>query len=213
MTNKFLMLVAAVILASCASLPDERQDVVYNMSYGYYSVDLKPLPNVYKPQPPTLLFPSVPGAFYGAPDWDLLVQIVPVEEDRFVLELPGNADQYAQELDDPRLKVSPANTRLMRLGTFHFYGEDPHTLGGGAFTDLSTGDFIMLVYVSKPSHITGTIRLGQELHRHDVKLPTAGWHWVHGAQVSETEVLLTRYQADLDNLQFSVISEDSEISI
>ncbi len=94
-------------------------------------------------------------------------------------ELGGHASTYIPHPEDIDFRVEPSNTRLARLilsaGSPFSYPFGEHE---AEFIDRKTRSRFALLYVDRPCHISGAIKVNDGLFRHELKIEKAGLHWM-----------------------------------
>ncbi len=210
-----LILVVSFLVAACSSIGpqgDRLGSVKYDISYSHYAYNSKRVPYTAEGQL-SLIFPAIPGLIFGRPTENIL-SIVDVQSSKeFTLELPSFLDQEADYLREPQLKISPKDAKILRLGTFHIYPHYQGEVGGGGFIDTESGNALILVYFSKPSKLTGTLVSSGKNYHHDIKISTAGWHWVEVNTIHPQEYVLKKYAKSEKTIDFMVFVDDVGTSI
>jgi hypothetical protein len=73
----------------------------------------------------------------------------------------------------------PADTRIIRVATNLNYEELHRHLPNTKFTDLQSGNLLMLVYFDRPCRLSGVIaEQGGDTDTVDVTVGQAGLHWL-----------------------------------
>lgn len=129
-------------------------------------------------------FNFIPGSIFGSPIEDVLLPVEVDEESRIVVQLSEwaeLAETYAAPLTEENLKrglrIQPTDARLLRVGTFAYDLRHESGMGGG-LRELGEGGYIVLVYVDRPSVISGSITLDETKYTHFIDLPAKGFHYV-----------------------------------
>ena len=153
----------------------------------------------------------MPGEIFGSPKSEVLFQVRPKNNQDFYLDLLGSVkkiDKVAIPLlpkwREKGLSVSPANTRLARIGTFPFNPVTGRLIGGGGFVEEDTKDYLILVYVSKPCKVTGTFTMGGESYDHNIDFPSSGYHLVSMRDVGVGKYLL-EHRPSSEGVKFSIL--------
>jgi hypothetical protein len=76
------------------------------------------------------------------------------------------------------LTVTPATTRLARLGTFLAKDKEGEAIVGAGLLDTKTRDTIFLAYFSEKSEVRGTVSMEGIEIKVDLRVPKAGLHWL-----------------------------------
>ena len=129
-------------------------------------------------------FSFIPGSIFGSPIDDVLLPVEVDEEARIVVELSEwaeLAETYAAPLTEEYfelgLRIQPKDARLLRVGTFAYDLRHESGMGGG-LRELGESGYIVLVYVDRPSVISGSITLDDTKYTHFIDLPAKGFHYV-----------------------------------
>ncbi|QBY05417.1 hypothetical protein E2K93_14020 [Thalassotalea sp. HSM 43] len=208
-----LWLIACVLVSACTVQPNSKDTVEpesesYQLDYGFYSYTYEKIDNYPAEADLNLLFPAIPGSIFGMPSPEL-VHISSVNNDfTFELTLPNDMDALASRLTGGALMITPADTKVLRLGTFHVFPSMRDSVGGGGFIHKPSGDFMLLVYFSKSAHISGQFAIGRDQFEHDINIPAAGWHWIKIGKQSDYSYRLSTFDGDSDQIEFFVLVEN-----
>ena len=130
----------------------------------------------------------IPGQLFGSGPKDALVPLASGESPNIsypLYVLKSVAEQSAAEQTEKSesdgLVVTPAETRLMRFGTFAKASGNRDRAGN--FYEVSTGNLLLLVYVDRPCQIEGEVVGSGKAYVHEIDFDRAGFHWI--AEVSE----------------------------
>ena len=134
------------------------------------------------------IFNFIPGALYGTPSEDLpIIPIGSVGTTRVQFPLyllnplvDSFAEPFTAESTESGLRADPADTRLVRIGTFFLPTTLPYFDSAG-FLDEESGNQLMLIYVDRPSTISGAVQIGAKRITHELVFDEAGFHWVDGS--------------------------------
>lgn len=123
---------------------------------------------------PVLLVPVRFGENFSLPLSDLARSIAPVAQ-------PANAQTLGMGM-----VVTPAETRLARLGTFFYDGDTKKDVSGAGMFDALTRENMMLMYFDRPCTVHGDMQaLGKTVSiALDVTAP--GVYWIRLAEVDAT---------------------------
>lgn len=206
--KSIIVVVIAIFLSSCASVEHRDVGVVeYSLGVGQYTSSLARLDDIKTNEEVTLIFPTIPGAIFGAPSKDILFTAVTSLQSKFTLRLPQALPERAKAFSSAGLSITPIDTKVLRLGTFHYYS-DYEVIGGGGFANKKTGGFLSLVYFSKPSVVTGVVFEDQEKVEFKVTVKKSGWSWVKSIKISENNRIVTEYTGSLEDVEFAIIVPD-----
>jgi hypothetical protein len=148
--------------------------------------------------PLVLAFPFIPGQIYGRPHTPLLFVVESDGRQAFTLDLAAKRAQFddlAAPLRSVRpysaLVVRPASTRILRLATFAFYRDDSRPVEGGVgFQEQRSGDFLVMVYVDRACHISGTVREQDLRVDHAIDIPGPGFYWIRHRRIGPHHFLM-----------------------
>lgn len=210
MLKHLCLFLIVFISTSCSTnkfIPDEK-DIDFLLNNNHYSHDYQKLTGVRVNQPVTLFFPVISGAIFGRPGNNLMQVVTTKPGDSFYLSLPGNAIGHADFLLQPELVIIPADTKLLRLGTFHMYPDYQDKIGSGAFIDRTNSDALALVYFSKPASISGIIYDNKDSYEHEITITNPGWNWIKISQLSKHKYRLSTYDGSIENIDFAILLDD-----
>ncbi|GAB2191930.1 hypothetical protein [Sessilibacter sp. MAH2] len=169
------LLLISFMLHGCDPLIVLEQQTVkpasFTLTYQKYSTSRAPLLLETVDEGLTLWFPAIPGGLVGTPNNQMLAEVV-VTQKQFQLDLPESPQDIAKP--SSKMNIRPADTALIRVGTFHgFPNSEP---GGGGFINKHSGNHLILVYFSKPCVIKGDI--STDLHTENLTIAQPGWNWL-----------------------------------
>ena len=205
-----------IFVGGCSSLKSTEKtanslaEIEYNINYGFYAKGMQ----ILQTNPETkisFIFPSIQGAIFGNPSDDLIYMTTIDRGFNFTLRLPQDMSDRAYILRDDRLVITPDDTKLMRLGTFHKNLSAEGDVGGGGFVDKKSGDYVVLVYFSKPSSVKGVVESRGVRYEHDIFVSKSGWNWIGISKKSETLFVLSQFRGSLDDIEFSIMTNNSLI--
>jgi hypothetical protein len=75
------------------------------------------------------------------------------------------------------LRVTPSDTRISRVGTVAIDSVHDSTLIAD-MTVFGKKDLVILIYVDRPSRLSGDVQISGEIFPHDINLDRAGFHWI-----------------------------------
>lgn len=105
--------------------------------------------------------------------------------------LSEHAMRYAPRLEDKAFVVDPPDTRFVRLVLRAGDSPFPLTEYEAGFVESATRDQFVLLYVDRPCRISGDIEAGDGVYRHDIRLDTAGLHWLQIGRTGERTALVS----------------------
>lgn len=158
--------------------------------------------------PLVLAFPIIPGQIYGRVRKPLLFVVQPDGRHAFTLDLAAKraqTDGLAAPLRSLRpysgLAVKPASARILRLATFAFYRSDSRPVEGGVgFQEQRSGDRLMMIYVDRACHISGTVREPDLRVDHAIDLPGPGFYWIRRRRIGTHHFLMQQVPPPADIL-------------
>mgnify|MGYP006909085488 FL=1 len=184
------ILVIGLVQVSCVTTrhdepSDSRGMTSLDVSVEYLSEDRGVLSRKYFPQGVVLAFPYIPGEIFGTPRSRPLFQKNINHNDHFTLNLADALPRMEEEArpllqtwQETGLAIEPANTRLVRIGTFPFDAKTREPIGGGGFIEENSKDNLILMYFDRACHIQGGFEINEEIFSHDIKVPGRGFHFI-----------------------------------
>lgn len=165
-----------------------------------------------------LQFPLIPGAVIG----DVLTEakystFASIGQD-LTLDLKSIRDSfqpYATPLlatdYNTGLNMNPADTRLLRVGTFAYSPGSGEMLGATGLGIVASQEIqqLILVYFDRPASLTGSVRENDILFEYDIHLNYSGFFLVKVEYINDDHYRLTRYEPD----QGQIIEESLTIQI
>jgi hypothetical protein len=210
MKSKIAIIVISMLLQACTTMKYDRGnslEISIEMTYGFYSYDSMRLENHNPEGGLMLIFPTVPGAIFGNATGDVLHVARITHDYTFNLSLPSHLDNIAKTPNIAGFNVVPANTKLLRLGTFHTLPSHRNEIGGGGFINTQTGESLILVYFSNPAKVRGTVISGSEQFTHNITISKPGWSWIKATKLSANNYLLTEFDGSVGDIDFMVFVE------
>jgi len=169
------------------------------------------------PKDVILMLPYVTGSIFGTTS-PAPVYIVPVDSQlNFSLDLTEKIDEIdkaaaplTEEWRSIGLTVEPANTRIIRIGTFPYSFVTEDSIGVGGFIDPVSRNTMILVYVNRACEIKGEVDLGREHYSHHLIFSGKGFHWIEVIKRSTNYYVLQNYHGD-STIKFSVHIENLQL--
>lgn len=202
--RKIVAILAFILASGCATTttaPDKNLNLI--IKYAYYSQGQDKIDGHIESDL-NLIFPSIPGEIFGNPSSNIIYSTSPNKNYTFSLKLPKKAENYSSKLKEKSLTIEPADTKIMRLGTFNYLPKYKNGIGGAGFKNISNGNFVVLVYFSKAANIAGELLSGTERYVHNIVVDKSGWHWIEITESEPGNFELTTYNGDLSNIEFSI---------
>ena len=207
--------------------PEERETstaklepVIYQFGYGKYNRLRQKLTDEIYQQGLELFFAlhsgellaPQPSAFSIDPtsttDTDLIWSERVVDR-LFKLQLPNELNQFAQVIDIETVSVTPRDTEIIGLSTYHAYPHYHNKLGSGGFIDTSNGNKLGLMYASQAAVIVGEqIKLRQN-YAYFLTIPSPGWHWLQLTEITPGYTQVSLYNGSIESIEYSIIVENT----
>lgn len=186
------------------SLPVESM----KLKYGYYTYDQQKLGGYKTVEDLVLFFPAISGRIFGDPTDYLVSQVSVTHNNQFTLQLPRNLDSQTQMFTDTSLNVVPSSASILRVATYHLYPSYNDELGGGGFINSKTEEPLILMYFSEPVEITGSFLDQGETFSHNIKVESAGWHWIQVSEPFHNYYELSVFKGQTEDIEFMVLVTD-----
>ncbi len=202
-----LILSLALLIQGCSTTPSEKPLKFdrFNLSATHCTFEHEKVNNHRLTEKMILLFPSLPGVIYGSPTDEMIEYVATEPQKDFVLELPQNMGDKAKTLLHKELTITPADTKIIRLGTFHIYPQTKKKIGGGMFIDSNSKQPYVLAYFSQPATLTGTLSSSNSVSTIDIKNAKAGWNWLKSVKKSDNEYYMTLHNDPATEIQFCAL--------
>lgn len=190
-----------IALSGCAVTKDSNQNNKESVDSGNYTLNYKLLPqeaeNNASLQKLHFIFLSVHGQLYGMPELPYVDHAMPLNAQKFTLSLPEEVE--TKTFNQSGLIISPEATKLLRVGTFMKTESKPGYVGGGAFTNLKTGNYLLLVHVNQKSRITGDYTIEGIEYSHSIHFSSGGWHWI---ELDQQNAIATNFKGAMEDIAF-----------
>lgn len=203
----YWILAFVLLIAGCSSTPIEQANAPINQSFtfGYYNGAFKKTEDREFDESLKFVFPAIPGSIFGSPSNNIVQISEPDNSKVFTLNLAANLDYRASPLLVEGLTISPADTEIFRLSTFHFYGHYENTLGGGGFVHKTKESYLLLIYVTNPAVIRGVVTHGADTFHHNLKLESSGWNWIEMTREGNPYFTVSAYKGTLEDYEYAVV--------
>lgn len=203
----------ALAAASCATVeePDTGpRPVSFALSYGHYapvrdSPGLREVPAPDRGEGLRLTFLVVRGALTGTPDRDVFRSFPVGQAPEFELRLPGSIPGAVPPFAPGPLELTPPDTRIVRLETFHHYPVYGIFRGGGGFVHAPTGNAMLLVHFSGPARLRGSRPEAGAEYRYAVDIERAGWSWLIVEPRAHDAFTVRRYTGAIDDIELAIL--------
>jgi hypothetical protein len=196
----FVVIAAASTLAGCGQGESEgHRGWVLHSQIKFLSADLQgtrdPLPrNAFR-----LFFPYIAGDLYGPATTGDFIHPVINADLTFEIDF-GRAQQDLNRSLQPTefsldyLKIDPPDARIARLAPLALQPDGIEQVAATDWIDAVTHERLMLVYVDRPSRITGALVRDDYTIRYNVRAPTAGYIWIARRQTDDGEQMYTEVE-------------------
>jgi hypothetical protein len=196
----FAVIAAAGLLAACGrSEPEAHHGWVLHSQVRFFAADLQvardPLPrNSFR-----LFFPYIAGDLYGPattgdfihpvinPDLSFDIDFSRVQQDL-------NRSLQPTEFSLDYLRIDPPNARLARLAPLALQPDGIEQVATTDWIDAATNERLMLVYVDRPSRITGALERDGYTIRYNVRAAVPGYIWIARRKTEDGEQMYTEVE-------------------
>jgi hypothetical protein len=191
------LIAAASVLAGCGNTESgSHRGWVLHSQIKFFASDLQtasaPLPrNTYR-----LFFPYIAGDLYGpATTGDFIHPVInadytfEIDFNRIHQDLMRSLQPTEFSLD--YLKIDPPDTRIARLAPLALQTDGIEQVAAADWIDAVSHERLMLVYVDRPSRITGALVRDQYTIRYNVRATAPGYVWIARRQTDEGEQMYT----------------------
>ena len=217
LTNSILILFPILVFISACShqkmlasdLDKSINPQHYELSYQRYSYNLQPISETFVDEELNLIFPAISGAILGNPN-GLILQVAEGKQGQFTFAVPQGIDELAKEITQSGLTVDPADTRVLRMGTFHSYPYY-HSLGDASFVNGQNGNALIFVYFSQQSRVAGSFEIYNEIFDHQLDIKEAGWSWIEIAKQNDNHYLLKNFSGTFEDIYFAVLLDEMAV--
>ena len=212
------LVLLSLLLSACSMMSPARYGPIHEIDtvVEYVGPDNIPLDSSRYPGKVILAFPMVSGAIFGSPQDNAMFVSQLDDSLHFHIDLAEKPDMFEDAiapLDETwkqaGLVIEPDDTRIGRLGTFPYGGDDGSQVGAGGFFDPVTRNTLILVYVDRACTISGEFSIGLTSYRHELVFNNRGFHWVRIAEPSHTIHVLQNHEGK--DARFSIQILDLEM--
>jgi hypothetical protein len=196
----FVVIAAASTLAGCGQSESEsHHGWVLHSQIKFFSADLQvardPLPrSAFR-----LFFPYIAGDLYGpATTGDFIHPVInadltfDIDFGRVQQDLSRSLQPTEFSLD--YLKIDPPDARIARLAPLALQPDGIEQVAVTDWIDAATHERLMLVYVDRPSRITGALVRDDYTIRYNVRATAAGYIWIARRQTDDGEQMYTEVE-------------------
>jgi hypothetical protein len=189
----FVVIAAASVLAGCGQSESEsHHGWVLHSQIRFLSADLQvacePLPRgTFR-----LFFPYIAGDLYGpATTGDFIHPVInsdltfDIDFSRIQQDLDRSLQPTEFSLD--YLKVEPPDTRIARLAPLALQPDGIEQVATTDWINGATHERLMLVYVDRPSRITGALVRNDYTIRYNVRAAAPGYVWIARRRMNDGE--------------------------
>ena len=178
-------LAAVLVLTACAPRDADRErhpEWVIRSQLIFVSQDLQTL----RPLPLKafrLLFPYIAGDLYGPPTTGDFIQRLIHANYTFEIDLNRTHADLLRSLQPTQfslryLKIDPPEARIARLAPLALQADGIEQIATADWLDPRLQRRLMLVYVDRPSRITGAATRNGHTTRYNIRIATAGYVWI-----------------------------------
>ena len=200
MTRLLFVVIAAASLAGCGqNEPEPHRGWVLHSQVRFFAPDLQvardPLPRgAFR-----LFFPYIAGDLYGpATTGDFIHPVInadlsfDIDFSRVQQDLDRSLQPTEFSLD--YLKIDPPNARIARLAPLALQPDGIEQVAVTDWIDATTHERLMLVYVDRPSRITGALARDDYTIRYNVRASAPGYIWIARRQTDDGEQMYTEVE-------------------
>ena len=197
MTRLLLVLLVANVLAGCddGGAKPHRGWVLHSqvrfLAPDFQTAREPPPRNTFR-----LFFPYIAGDLYGpATTGDFIHPVInadytfEIDFNRFHQDLLRSLQPTEFSLE--YLKVDPPDTRIARLAPLALQTDGIEQVAAVDWLDAVSHERLMLVYVDRPSRITGALVRADYTIRYNVRAAAPGYVWIARRQTDEGEQMYT----------------------
>jgi hypothetical protein len=196
----FVVVAAASLLAGCGqSSTESHHGWVLHSQIKFLGPDLavarEPLPrNAFR-----LFFPYIAGDLYGpATTGDFIHPTLNAdlsfEIDFSRVQKDLNRSLQPTEFSLSYLKIEPANARIARLAPLALQPDGIEQVAVTDWINAETHERLMLVYVDRPSRITGAFVRDDSTIRYNVRAAAPGYIWIARRRTDDGEQMYTEVE-------------------
>jgi hypothetical protein len=196
----FAFIGAAGLLAGCGrSEPESHHGLVLHSRVQFFAADLQvardPLPrNSFR-----LFFPYIAGDLYGPATTGDFIHPVINPDLSFDIDLTRaqpdlNRSLQPTEFSLDYLKIEPPDARLARLAPLALQPDGIEQVAVADWIDAATHERLMLVYMDRPSRITGALVHDGYTIRYNVRAAAAGYIWIARRKTEDGEQMYTEVE-------------------
>jgi hypothetical protein len=196
----FAVIAAAGTLAGCGQSESEsHRGWVLHSQIKFFSADLQvardPLPrSAFR-----LFFPYIAGDLYGpATTGDFIHPVINAdltfEIDFSRVQQDLNRSLQPTEFSLDYLKIEPSETRIARLAPLALQADGIEQVAVTDWIDATTHERLMLVYVDRPSRITGALVRDDYTIRYNVRAAAPGYLWIARRRTDDGEQMYTEVE-------------------
>jgi hypothetical protein len=197
------MLVGVALLAFVACGPqgsrEQHADWVIHSRVAFVEADLRtarePLPR----DSFRMFFPYIAGDLYGPPTTGDFIHPLINTDGTFEMDLNRTHPDLLRSLQPTEfsleyLKIEPADARIARLAPMALQQDGIERVAAVEWVDARSDERLMLVYMDRPSRITGTLSRNGHTIRYNIQAAAPGYVWVGRRETAAGEQTYTQVQ-------------------
>jgi len=200
-TRLLLALLAAVgALAGCIqSQTEPHQSWVLHSRIQFFGSDLQSAGEPLRRSDFRLLFPYIAGDLYGPATTGDFIHPVINPDFTFEIDLGRVQQDLTRSLQPTQfsldyLKIDPPEARIARLAPLALQPDGIEQVATTDWINAISHERLMLVYVDRPSRITGVLVRDDYTIRYNVRSTSAGYIWIARRQTDDGEQMYTEVE-------------------
>ena len=192
MAIRLSLLIVCLLLASCSSSPsgdspdDPPKTGLTYLPLTVFAVDERQryLSKYVLPENMRLVLSAIPGELSGGAGGQGTVSI-PIKRDSMTMldllalreQMLGHLSPLINSEKNQDIRIEPAATEFLRLGTFAMKSNEPGQVGATGLTRKQGEErnWQMLVYFDRACQISGYEQQGEQLVEYDIQIPGEGF--------------------------------------
>lgn len=171
---------------------NQHSIISLNAPLHFLAADNTSLPSKYFTKQILVYLPYIPGGLFGSPGLQKMYSgVLPrglalnLDLHKIANDMNKLAEPLLARWQQQGLVITPADTRLLRVGTFAIDLNSRKPLGVVGFINPKTKNYLILVYVDKACWIKGDLFFAGRRFNHDIHLPSAGFHYINIVPVND----------------------------
>jgi hypothetical protein len=196
----FVLIAVASALAGCGQGESEsHRGWVLRSRIEFLSPDLQVARQRLPHGAFRLFFPFIAGDLYGPATTGDFIHPVINPDYTFEIDFGRVQRDLARSLQPTEfsldyLKIDPPDARIARLAPLALQPDGIEQVAVTDWIDATTHERLMLVYVDRPSRITGSLVREDYTIRYNVRATTSGYIWIARRQTDDGEQMYTEVE-------------------